>query len=218
MLKKAAFALTAVSLATVSPAFVYLYDDGVTDNQLTTSGPATFNVAYLTQYTIAPGGTTLTSIDIVWGSRTIPNLPNGLSADVLLMDDPNGDGNPNDATVLQAISATTINVGTDTFNNYALSPATMSVGTNFFVGAFIRNVPTGSAWVGLDDDAIGMAGRNWWNVVVPGPTGAYNQLSIFGNDFTLMTRANAVPEPAGLCVLALGAAALVRRRRAKATA
>jgi hypothetical protein len=176
---------------------------------LVTSGPPTFNVAYLTQFTITPGATTLTSIDVVWGSRLNPNLPNGLSADVLLMSDPNGDGNPNDALVLQSFSTTTVNVGTDTFNNYAITPTTLAPGTNFFAGAFIRDVPTGSAWIPLDTNAIGLASKNWWNVVVSGPVGPYNPMSLFGPDFTIMTRVNAVPEPATIAALAMGAAALV---------
>ncbi len=206
--------MAALGLAAASQAFVYLYDDGVTDSNLSTSGPPTFNVGYLTQFSIVGGATTLTSIDIVWGARTFPNLPNGLSADVLLMSDPNGDGDPNDAAILRSVSTLTVGVGSDTFNNYAIAPLTLSPGTSFFAGAFIRDVPTGSAWMGIDDDATGQAVKNWWNVVIPSPVTSYIPLSIFGNpNYTAMTRVNAVPEPATMTALALGTLALLRRRR-----
>ncbi len=205
-----------LGLSAASNAMVYLYDDGVSDTGLTTSGPAFMNVGYLTKFTTVAGGELVNSIDIVWGSRTIPNLPNGLSADVLLMSDPNNDGDPNDAAVLQSVTTVTTGVGSDTFNNYAITSTAFSVGQNFFAGVFIRNMPTGSAWMALDQNATGAAVNSWWNVVISSPVGSYNSLSIFGNpDFTAMTRVNAsaVPEPATMSALAIGALALLRRRR-----
>jgi hypothetical protein len=215
MLTRALIVCIAVVSAASASAFVYQYDDGVSDTPLTTSGPPTFNVIFLTQYTVAAGGEVLNSIDVVWGSRHQPNLPNGLSANVLLMSDPNGDGNPNDAAVLQSIAATTTNVGTDTFNNYALTPANMAPGTSFFAGAMIFNVPTGSAWVTLDDDAIGRSANNWWNVVISSPVGTHNPMTLFGPNYTAMVRVNAspVPEPASILALASGVSVLLRRRR-----
>jgi len=195
-------------------AYVYLYDDGVTDTSISTSGPATFNVAYLTQFTAVSGANTITSLDVVWGDRFAGNLPNGLSADVFLMSDPNGDGDPNDGALLQTVTTTTTNVGSDTFNSYGITATTINVGDNFFVGAFLRDVPTGSSWAGIDGNATGMASRNWWNVVVPSPVGSYIPLAVFGPDFTFMLRANsAVPEPATLAALGIGAAAMIRRRK-----
>jgi|CXWL01.1.fsa_nt_gi hypothetical protein len=216
MKSKIFIAVGLLGLTSASNAMVYLYDDGVSETGLSTSGPAFMNVGYLTKFTTVAGGEIVNSIDIVWGVRTNPNLPNGLSADVLLMSDPNNDGDPNDAAVLAMVATTTVGVGSDTFNNYGITPTAFSVGQNFFAGVFIRSMPTGSAWMALDQNATGAAVNNWWNAAISGPVGSYNSLSIFGNpDFTAMTRVNAsaVPEPATMVAIAVGALALLRRRR-----
>lgn len=204
--------LTILAMAAGAHAFVYQWDNGTEATNLSTSGPPTFNVAYLVHYNIQAGGTTLNSISLRWGCTTNPNLPNGLAADVLLMSDPNGDGNPNDAAVLQLISTTTVNSGLPVFNTYNLTPQSFGVGTSFFVGALIHDVPTGSSWLQLSQ-VPGTSSQNWWNVVVSSPVGSYNPMTIFGSDFTAMVRVNAVPEPATLIALASGAAVLLRRRR-----
>src|SRR4051794_25918960 len=128
MFRRLSFSIAALAVASISSASFYQYDDGVSDESLSTSGSG-LDCIFLTQYTVAAGGQTVNSIDIVWGDRFAANLPNGFAVQVLLMSDPNQDGNPNDSTVLQAINTTTVNVGTDTFNTYAITPVTMSVGT-----------------------------------------------------------------------------------------
>jgi MYXO-CTERM domain-containing protein len=209
------FASSLFGIAGIASASFYQLDDGVSESSLSTSG-SNLNVIFLTQYTVQAGGTTLTSIDLVWGDRFSANLANGTPTQVLLMSDPNNDGNPNDSTVIQAINTTAANVGTDTFNNYAITPVSMSVGTSFFVGGFIPNLVSGTAWAAVDTSAVGMAGRNFWQPQgLPGST-SYLPYSIFGtNDGTFMVRANAtsVPEPASMTAVAVGALALLRRRR-----
>src|SRR5258708_3946970 len=94
----------------LAPAYTYQYDDGTSEQGLSTSGPATYTALFITNYTIAAGAQTLTAIDIVWGAHSNPNLPNGLTADVLLLSDPNNDGDPTDDAILQSITTTTVNV------------------------------------------------------------------------------------------------------------
>ena len=203
------------TLSAFGHASFYQYDDGIQESQLSTSGPPTYNAIFLTHYVVAAGGEVLTSIDLVWGSVLTPNLPNGLNADVLLMSDPNGDGNPNDAAILQSIATTTVNSGTNIFNNFSLTGSTYSPGTSFFAGAFLHDVPNNSSWVGLDSNATGKAVENWWNVAIASPIGTHNSLGVFGNpDFTFLVRVNAspVPEPASLIVLGGAVVGLLRRR------
>jgi hypothetical protein len=207
-------ALAALALAAVSSASFYQLDDGVSDTSLSTSG-SNLNAIYLTQYTVAAGGEMVTSIDIVWGDRFGVNLANGTAVQVLLLNDPNNDGNPNDSTVVQAINTTAINVGSDTFNNYAVTPVTMAVGTSFFVGGFIPNMVSGTSWCAIDGSAVGMGTRNFWQPQgTPGAT-SYIGLDVFGANLTFMVRANAspVPEPATIAALGIGAVALLRRRK-----
>lgn len=210
-------AVFAASFASASIASFYQYDDGVSESNLSTSGSG-LNVVYLTQFVAASGGLNLTSIDVVWGSRVDPTLPNGLATQVLLMSDPNQDGNPNDSTVLQAIAATTVNVGTDTFNNYAITPTALTTGQSFFLGVFIPNCPSGPSWCGIDTNATGMSTKNWWTPVGTPGSASYIGLDVFGSqDWTFMVRGNVttVPEPASMAVLGLGAFTFLRRRSRK---
>jgi hypothetical protein len=203
-----------LAVAAGASASFYQYDDGVSDTSLQTSG-SNLNCIFLTQFTVAAGGQTVNSIDVVWGGRTSTNTPNGIPVQVLLMNDPNNDGNPNDSTVVRSVSTVTVNGQTDIYNNYAITPVTMGVGTNFFVGAYFPNMPNNMNWIALDGNATGMATKSWWQPQgIPGST-SYFSMSIFGNDYTCMVRANVagVPEPATLTALALGGVALIRRRK-----
>jgi hypothetical protein len=214
MKPKLLIGLAGLGLASASSASFYQLDDGVSDTSLSTSGSG-LNAIYITQYTVAAGGEMLTSIDIVWGDRFAVNMANGTPVQVLLLNDPNNDGNPNDSTVVQSISTTAINVGSDTFNNYAITPVTMAVGTSFFVGGFIPDMVSGTSWCAIDSNATGMGTRNFWQPQgIPGST-SYIGLDVFGANLTFMVRANAspVPEPATLAVLGIGAVVMIRRRK-----
>jgi len=215
-------ACVALGLVAGAGASFYQYDDGTSEGALTsgTIGPDFLEGEYLNQYTIAPGGETLTSIDLVWGSRinyegAAPIIPNGLAVQVLLLSDPNQDGDPSDSQVIQEVDTVTANVGSDTFNDYALNPVTMAVGTSFFVGAYFPSFPDGYQWTPLDFDATGKSANGWFAVAPVGLLGGYSSLSMFGSDMTFMVRADAspVPEPLTLAVLGVGALASIRRRR-----
>lgn len=205
----------ALGLSALALPYTYMYDDGVSDNNLTTGGPATYNAFFANQYTTVAGGEVIGAISVVWGSRLNPNLPNGLVADVLLLSDPNNDGNTSDAGILSSFTTVTMNVGTDTFNTYPIVPVTLAPGQNFFAAAFIHDAPNNSTWAGFDTNATGRASQAWWNVAVQNPIGNSDlTLSIFGfQDATWMIRAEAVPEPATLAAVGLGVAAFLRRRR-----
>ncbi|MBK7875355.1 MAG: hypothetical protein IPJ77_06335 [Planctomycetes bacterium] len=114
------------------------------------------------------GQTTLvSSISVAWGAPFAPaanNPANGGTATVAIWDDPNDDGDPTDAVLVQQQTATIAFTGTDTLELTPLSPPVAMTGV-FFIGA----VYTTPATTGLnnapfprDNDSCGYATRRSW--------------------------------------------------------
>jgi hypothetical protein len=197
----------------------YQYDDGVSEGGLLGGGGGgvPLPVTYLTHYIVTSGAETVTSIDLAWGSRSAGGtIPSGMLAVVLLMSDPNQDGDPVDSLIVRQINTLTTNVGTDTFIHYDIAPVTMAPGTSFFVGAELTDPPYTSL-MGIDREATGRSGDNWYMLAQePGTGAAYTPLTVFNANWTFMNRANAVPEPASVFAIAGGLAVLIRRKRHRA--
>lgn len=174
-----------------------------------------YDVTYLNRFVVREGGTLLTSIDLVWGADLqnpfAPATPNGVSAEVLLMGDPTNDGDPNDAYVIQSIGTVTQNTGTLIFNRYELNPIELPVGTTFFAGASLFNLPNGTLFAILGDSNT-VTSELWTRVGPPGEPGG-NFFNWFHPEWTWMVRVNAVPEPGTMIALAGGLALVLRRRR-----
>ena len=197
----AAFAATVATPA--SGAVTYSRDDGTSEIPFVVSVlPATFG----NHFTVIPGGQTIGTISIAW---TGPN--GGRPIVAKLWSDPNGDGNPSDASLLSSVAGLTINgSATGTFETYDIPDVTLAIGQSFFVGA---TVP-GPLAVVVGTDTSAVDGESW--IAFPaadfGPTPAPVRLILQD----LMVRANAVAEPGSLILLGLALAGLgLTRRRVK---
>jgi hypothetical protein len=101
-------------------------EDGTAENSigLTAGG----DIAWANHFTAAVGCEIVEVVSISWGV-----IPNGSPAQVYILSDPNGDGNPNDSAVLATANVVVANSDTDTFNSYPVAPTIVS--GSFFVAA-----------------------------------------------------------------------------------
>ena len=115
--------------------FVYAWDDGEADISVQTDGNYQ---AWLNQFTVRNNLGTITDVDITFGSTAV-----GQPVTLYLWNDPDGDGDPTDATVLASWSLT-IEPGMDNpveFSRIDIPDTYVGPnGTSFFVGA-VLDVP-----------------------------------------------------------------------------
>jgi hypothetical protein len=122
------------------------------------------------------GQTTIVdSISVALGAPFAPaanNPPNGNVVIVAIWDDPNDDGNPTDAVLIQQQNLTITATGTDTYETMALTPSVAVTGV-FFVGAAYTTSATtnvDNAPFPRDNDSCGYArSRSWLALANPGP-------------------------------------------------
>jgi hypothetical protein len=107
-------------------------DDGTSEDALgfTAGG----EIAWIQRFG-GGGSTNLTNVQVSWGTPAFPGgAPgNGSPVKVLVYNDPNNDGDPSDAVLIQQINTTVANVDTDIFNTIPITPVVLN--GVFFVGA-----------------------------------------------------------------------------------
>jgi len=117
------------------------------------------------------GSTTVDSVEVAWGSALFPGVGpgNGTAARVALWDDPNDDGDPSDAVLLQSANTTVANVDTDTLN--VVSIPTTSVNGVYFIGASLSHAA--NQYVApMDEDCV-RSGIAWrFGNILPNATPA----------------------------------------------
>ncbi len=114
------------------------YDDGSTENLLTWFAGG--DMVWLNKFGSVGGNTTLSSVDVAWGSALFAgfNPGNGTPTDIFVWQDgATQDGDPSDATLLLQIPTTVSNVDTDTFVTYTFAP--LNISGIFFVGSHQDN-------------------------------------------------------------------------------
>jgi hypothetical protein len=135
----------------------YILDDGTIENAvgLTLGG----DLMWLNYFTITGGCETINTVYLTWGL-----IPNGRPCRVILYEDPDDDGNPDDAIYLTETSTTVQNAWAFfnpgevmTFTTVGITPTTVSGG--FFVAALIQN-QLGGEYPG-PMDATTNQGKSW---------------------------------------------------------
>ncbi|MEO7723413.1 MAG: hypothetical protein ABIU29_01805 [Chthoniobacterales bacterium] len=119
------------------PASTYMVDDGTAEDAigLTVGG----DIIALNKFAVLPGAETIATVSIAWGTPAFPDPSlNGLPYTVAIWSDPNGDGSPTDAVLLNTAGGVVASQGTDTFILTDIPDTTITT-TNFFVGFLITH-------------------------------------------------------------------------------
>ena len=144
-------------------------DDGFAETECGLGGTGGENL-YLDVFG-APGEVaTVTSVAMSWGSTNLPgfSIPNGTGAQIRIFEDPNDDGIPNDAVLLQTQGLLTQDVDTGIFHATTFSPPVVVRGV-YFVGVSIVCSP-GQYPIGYDTTTPAN-NHSWW---IAQPSGALN--------------------------------------------
>jgi len=142
----------------VTPTAGCALDDGLADNQLRSLTPVTGWIQRFGQLGVLTG---VVDIQVVWGGGGGINMVNGAPAEVLLFDDPNEDGDPADAVLIDQVPVLTASVDTDGYNIVTL-PIPRVLNGYFFVGAALQH--PGSAFPApVDEDScvLDTPNRSW---------------------------------------------------------
>ena len=197
----------------------YQYDDGTTEGVigLTAGG----DLAWLHMFDPIAGLQTLTHVNTAFGTPLYPSSPPaGTPVDLYVWDDANNDGDPSDGVLIGQGSGVIQNPDTDILTHYALdSPVTVT--SRFFIGCVVSQV-AGEFPAPMDENQTSM-GRAW--VVGNSVMGGFDPNNLLNNDVgpyemdslgfpcVWLLRADAIPEPGTLSLLALsGLGPLLRRR------
>jgi hypothetical protein len=141
----------------------YMIDDGTAEDAVGFgNGSQNFESLWFNQFTVIPGATQISAVEVAWGTPNFQDDINGTAVTIAIWSDPNGDGNPSDASLLASMPATIQNAGTDTFVTYTFSPPVdLPAGaTSFFVGDMtpMNNGPE-HFYQGLDESSTQR--RSW---------------------------------------------------------
>src|SRR4029077_6896809 len=106
------------------PNSTYMIDDGTSEDAVGFgNGAQNFQSLWFNQFDVIPGQTTISSVSVAWGTPVFPDPSiDGTPTTVCIWSDPNGDGNPSDASLLASVDGVMQNQGTDTFVVYTFSP------------------------------------------------------------------------------------------------
>jgi hypothetical protein len=152
--------------------FIYSIDDGSAEDGigLTLGG----DIISLNEFAVVPGAETIDTVSIAWGTPAFPDPTlNGLPYTVAIWSDPNGDGSPTDAVLLNTASGVVSMQGTDTFLVTDIPDTTITT-ANFFVGFLITH-SGGQFPAAFDETAPTFSNRSY---VAGGASGNINDLNM----------------------------------------
>ena len=139
------------------PNSTYMIDDGSAENSigLTLGG----DIICLIDFPVIPGAETIQTVSIAWGTPQFPDPSlNGLPYTVAIWSDPNGDGNPTDAVLLNTAGGVVSQAGTDTFITTDIPDTTITT-SHFFVGFLITH--SSGQFPAAFDETSPKFNRNW---------------------------------------------------------
>ncbi len=141
----------------------YVLDDGSAEDAIGFGdGIQSFQSIWVNQFAVIPGQTTITAVEVAWGTPSDPQNIDGTPVTIGIWSDPNGDGQPFDSALLGSVSGTIQQNGTDTFITYTFSPAvTLPAGaTSFFIGDLTPANPVEEFFQGIDENSV-LHGQSW---------------------------------------------------------
>jgi hypothetical protein len=159
-----------------------MIDDGTAEDSVGFgNGAQNFESVWINQFGVIPGQTSITSVDVAWGTPLFQEDINGTPVTIGVWSDPNGDGTPFDGVLLGQVSGTIQSAGTDTFVTYTFSPAvTLPPGaTSFFIGDLTpANSGPEHFFQGIDQNST-LFRQSW---VVANSSGADVDIDNLGNN------------------------------------
>lgn len=198
--------------------------DGGTSAAALGDNTAGWSAAAINHFTVVAGGQNLISVDVLFGGNTTPAnlLAGGEPVVVALWSDPNGDGDPTDASLLTFSASTIASIAGTAFQTIPITPQGLSVGQSFFAGVVYQTYGAG-----VNPQAVSVAGGTpsdaWLAYNSAGTININNPGSapVFGNFGATvsaptaipMLRATGVPEPGSALLAGVAALGLLRRRR-----
>ena len=217
------FSVLVVSLALVAWATAadeYLWDDGTTENALGLTAGG--EIAWIHHFEVIGGDNVITGVSTCFGSPLFPGnsgISPGQDFSVYVWSDPNGDGDPIDAVLLNETigQAAAGSIETDVLQLVGVGNVALPT-TSFFIGASVDQGP--GTFPAPMDETVNM--HEAW-VAGSGTMGGFDphnltggiglmKLEDIGFPANWLLRADAIPEPATLSLLGIGALALLRRR------
>jgi len=145
---------------------LYLIDDGTQDNSIGITGDA--DIMWLNYFTAIAGCELINTVYVMWGE-----MSDGGPCRIILYEDPDDDGNPDDAVYLTETLTMVQNANTNIFTTVNIIPTTVSGG--FFVAALCQNVALGNYPAPLDEL---LSQTNSWAVAnYPGLFDTYNLIN-----------------------------------------
>ncbi len=160
------------------PAETCQHDDGTTENANSVGTQGTLrSTGWIHSIGDIGSATTVSTVSTIWGwTGTGSPLPAGLTGNVAVWEDPNDDGNPNDAVLLGSGSAPMVGQHTDAFQTIALSSSVTATG-KFFIGAWVEHTTGFPA----PRDVTGCGGRPFMGWLVGNAGGPLDMNNLTAN-------------------------------------
>jgi large repetitive protein len=151
---------------------LYAIDDGGMENAIGFTGASGNDVMWLNYFTAIEGCELINMIYVAWG-----DMANGGACRLILYEDPDNDGNPDDAVYLTEATTTVANANTSIFTGVSITPTTVSGG--FFVAALCQNLPDYQFPAAMDQTTP--QGNSW--IIADFSAGGFDVNNLMTNDF-----------------------------------